>query len=308
MDKGHKYFDLQVNGYAGVDFNSDHLTDVELHAVCSRLAAEGVEGILATLITDEIEIMCARARRIVRACGDDPVVRSVIRGIHLEGPFINETPGYVGAHITEQVRPADIQSMLSLVEACEGMLRLVTLAPERDPRCAVIKRLVAEGVVVSAGHSNASLEELQGAIDAGLTMFTHVGNGCPKTLERHENIVQRALSCADRIWCCFIADGVHIPFFALKNYLKLVGTERAIVVTDAIAAAGLGPGQYWIGGRIVDVDEHGITSIAGDKSHLAGSAITMPQSAENLRNRLGLEDSAIFLLTSRNPRQAIGWS
>jgi N-acetylglucosamine-6-phosphate deacetylase len=307
MKASPEYFDLQINGFGGVDFNADYLTDSQLHEVCSRLTAEGVAGILATLITDKIETMCSRAKKIVRACTEDPVVREVIRGIHLEGPFINETPGYVGAHLKEAVRPADIDSMLALVDACEGLLRIVTLAPERDHQFQVTNRLVSEGIVVSAGHTDASIHELKAAIDSGLSMYTHVGNGCPKQMDRHDNIIQRTLSISEHIWSCFIVDGVHIPFYALKNYLKLVGTERAIVVTDAISAAGLGPGQYLTSGRIVDVDERGVTTMARDKSHLAGSAITMPRSAENLRTHLGFDEDTVYALTSQNPRRAMGW-
>jgi N-acetylglucosamine-6-phosphate deacetylase len=307
MKASPEYFDLQVNGYGGVDFNDDDLTDSQLHDVCSRLKAEGVAGILATLITDKLETMCHRAQKLVQACKSDQVVRDVIYGIHLEGPFINGSHGYVGAHRSECVQPADVDSMLALLDACGGMLRIVTLAPEHDAGFQVTKRLAAECVVVSAGHTNASLKDLLGAIDAGLTMFTHLGNGCPKELDRHDNIIQRALSVAEHLWCCFIADGVHVPFFTLANYLKLVGADRAIVVTDAISAAGLGPGQYSVGGRMVEVDTRGVTTIAGDKSHLAGSAITMPKSAENLRVHLGCDDDTVHLLTSQNPRKAIGW-
>ena len=97
----------------------------------------------------------------------------------------------------------------------------VTLAPERDNGFAVTRMLAGRGIIVSAGHTDATLEELRGAVDAGLSMFTHVGNGCPMHMNRHDNIVQRALSLSDRLWLCFIADGAHVPFVALGNYLRL---------------------------------------------------------------------------------------
>ena len=110
--------------------------------------------------------------------------------------------------------------------------------------------LAGAGVVVSAGHCDPSLDQLRAAIDAGLSMFTHLGNGCPMQLHRHDNVIQRALLACRRPplpWVSFIADGAHVPFFALRNYLKVVGFDRAIVVTDAIAPAGLGPGRYTLG-------------------------------------------------------------
>ena len=97
---------------------------------------------------------------------------------------------------------------------------------------------------MSAGHCNASRDELRAAIDAGLSMFTHLGNGCPRTLDRHDNIIQRALGLRNRLTLCFIGDGVHVPYPALGNYLQLAGIDRAIVVTDAMAAARLRPGSY----------------------------------------------------------------
>ncbi|QDS99064.1 N-acetylglucosamine-6-phosphate deacetylase [Adhaeretor mobilis] len=305
MINGPQYFDLQVNGYDGVDFNSDDASGRDYHRACTRLANDGVEGILATVITDDIDAMVSRLRRIVRARDEDEIVRKVIQGIHIEGPFINERTGYVGAHPANSVRPADTEVMLQLLEAAEGLTRIVTLAPERDGGLKVTQRLSQEGVIVSAGHCEAPLDVLRAAVDSGLSMFTHVGNGCPKEIDRHDNVIQRVLSFADHLWCCFIADGVHIPFYALGNYLQVAGVDRSIVVTDAISAAGLGPGQYTIGGQQVDVDEYGVTSIAGDKSHLAGSVATMTTSADNLRNHLHLDEDSICMLTSLNPQKAL---
>ena len=157
------------------------------------------------------------------------------------------------------------------------------------------------GIVVSAGHTDASLDQLRGALDAGLSMFTHVGNGCPMQMHRHDNIVQRALSLADRLWLCFIADGAHVPFVALANYLRLAGEARTVIVSDGTAPAGLGPGRYTLGRWDIVVDADMVPR-APDRSHFVGSAITMKQSAENLRSALRLSDDTVRRLTSENPR------
>ncbi len=136
-------------------------------------------------------------------------------------------------------------------------------------------------------------------------MFTHVGNGCPMLMHRHDNIVQRALSLAGRLWLCFIADGTHVPFTALGNYLKLAGYDRSIVVTDAIAPAGLGPGRYQFGRWDLVVGED-MVSRAPDGSHFVGSGITMKQSASNLQEKLGLSEAIVRQLTLANPRSAAG--
>lgn len=299
------FFDLQVNGYGGVDFNQDDLDADDLHRACERLEADGVVGTLGTIITDDIGVMCRRLSALVAIRDRDPLVRRTIAGIHIEGPFLNESEGYRGAHPVDAIRPADVDSMSRLLDAAGGLTRIVTLAPERDPSMGVTRFLSSRGIVVSAGHSDATLDDLHRAIDAGLSMFTHVGNGCPMLMHRHDNIIHRALSLADRLWLCFIADGVHVPFTALGNYVRLAGYDRSIVVTDAIAPAGLGPGRYKFGRWDLVVGED-MVSRAPDGSHFVGSGITMKQSAENLRKSLGLSEAMIRKLTFDNPRAAVG--
>lgn len=298
------YVDLQVNGYADVDFNADVLAEERVVAVCRRLRGEDVAGILATVITADIDAMCRRLANIVRVREADATTADVIWGIHIEGPFLNEEPGYIGAHPKEYARPADLDSMKRLLDAAGGLTRIVTLAPERDAGQLVTRFLATQGICVSGGHCNPTMDELRAAIDAGLRMFTHLGNGCPGQLARHDNIIQRVLSEAEHLHIGFIADGVHVPFFALANYLKGCGIDHAFVVTDAICGAGLGPGEYSIGDRRVVIDEN-LATWAADRSHLVGSAGTMPRSAENLSSALGLSDGQIRQLLCENPRAAI---
>jgi N-acetylglucosamine-6-phosphate deacetylase len=298
------FFDLQVNGYGGVDFNQDGLRAEDLHAACERLVADGVEGVLATIITESLDKMQSRLRRLVELREQDSLIKQVIAGLHIEGPFINEADGYRGAHPLDAVRPASVDDMLRLLDSAGGFARIVTLAPERDPDFKVTRRLAAEGVIVSGGHCNPSVDELKAAIDAGLSMFTHLGNGCPMQMHRHDNIVQRVLSMGDRLWVTFIADGAHIPLFALKNYLDVVGLDRAIVVTDAIAPAGLGPGDYTISRWRLKIGED-LVARAPDGSHLVGAAMGMTRVTANLRS-IGLSDSDIVRITLDNPKHAIG--
>lgn len=299
-------FDLQVNGYGGVDFNQDDLTAAQLHTACERLAAAGVAGVVATIITEAIDKMVHRLSNLARLRESDALAQQIIAGLHIEGPFLNETPGYRGAHPADAIRPADVATMQRLLDAAPGLTRLVTLAPERDARYRVIRMLAERGITVSAGHCDPSLDELKAAIDAGLSMFTHLGNGCPLLLPRHDNIIQRVLSLSDQLWLCFIADGVHVPFTALGNYLRAAGLERCIVVTDAIAPAGLGPGNYTVSrwNLVIGPD---MVARAPDGSHLIGSAITMPQSVANLQQELGLSAADAHKLTGENPQRAIGY-
>ncbi len=298
--------DVQVNGYMGFDFNSDDLSIDGLRQACEALRADGVDHILATIITDEVGLMAGRLSKIAKACDEDPLIGSLICGLHVEGPFINETPGFVGAHPIPAVRPASIDAMQTLLDAGAGLVRLVTLAPERDADMAVTRYLSEQNIIVSAGHCDSSIEELKRAIDAGLSMFTHLGNGCPGQMHRHDNIIQRVLSLTDQLWVSFVADGIHVPFFALHNYLERIGYSRAIVTTDAMLAAGLGPGTYPMGGKEVSVDERGVTRfVGGDDSFFVGCAATFPMMLDRLRSEIGLDEATLGKLVNDNPRRLL---
>ena len=298
------FFDLQINGFAGIDFNADHLDAGCVEAMSARLLDQGVDGILVTLITDSLPAMIARLKRLVRLRAELPLFGKIMRGFHIEGPFLNGMDGYRGAHPADAVRMADESVMAELLEAADGWTRLVTLAPECDPSLKVTRMLAGAGIVVSAGHTDASLDCLKAAIDAGLTMFTHLGNGCPLNMARHDNIINRVLSLRERLWISFIADGVHIPFFVLKTYLDLVGLDRTVIVTDAMAASGMGPGRYRLGRLELEIAED-LIARSPDGAHLAGSTITMAGSVENLTGKLGLSKEIAWKLVAENPRLAI---
>lgn len=301
-----RFFDLQVNGYAGIDFNNDDLSIEDMHLACARLRADGVDQILATVITDDPLQMERRLANIQQACQSDELVREVVYGIHIEGPFLNPSDGTIGAHPPQFVISPNQEVMKALLGAAKGLVRLVTLAPECDGGLALTRFLVDQGVVVSAGHCDSTRDELSAAIDEGLSMFTHVGNGCALRLDRHDNIIQRVLSLSDRIWCCFIADGIHVPPFALANYLKIAGIERSIVVTDAMAAAGLGPGSYKLGSIDVEVDDQNRALLPNSDGRLAGSVATMPWLQNVLTDCVGLSERDVETLMIDNPRSAIG--
>lgn len=299
------YFDLQINGYVGVDFCAGDLSGEEMRRACEALEADGISGILATVITDRIDSLCTKLRAMARFREEDETIRRVVRGFHVEGPFLNASPGYIGAHPPDCVVPANRDDAARLLEAGEGLVRLVTLAPENDEGAATTRYLADEGVVVSAGHCDPDLATLERAVDAGLSMVTHLGNGCPVILPRHDNFIQRVLSLSDRLWVCYIADGFHVPFFALRNYFRLTGPERSIFTTDAITAAGLGPGVYELSGEPVEVDELGVARRPGSEN-LAGSTIRGHQVAANLRQHLGLDDAAVDRVYRENPLRALG--
>mgnify|MGYP001471147414 FL=1 len=302
-----KPLDLQVNGYAGVDFCSSTLEGEELHAACQALEDDGVDGILATLITDSVDSLAAKLSNLVRLRAQDSLVEKMIVGFHVEGPFLNPAAGYIGAHPSEHACPADVEDARRLLEAGGGLVKIFTLAPEMDPGCGTTGFLSGEGVTVSAGHCNPSVDQLQSAIEHGLKMVTHFGNGCPVELPRHDNVLQRFLHLRRHLWFGFIPDGAHVEFHALRNYLDLVGVDRAFMVTDAISAARLGPGLHEISGMTVEVDAGGVARLPGSPN-LAGSTITMSGIRSNLSEKLGLDEDQVRSLIDLNPREAIGHS
>ena len=297
--------DLQVNGYAGTDFNRDGLTAEALHHACHCLEEDGNDAVLATFITDTIPNLENRMRTRAELREKDPLAKKMIAGIHIEGPFISTEKGYVGAHPPHAVKPANIEDAKRLLDAAHGLTKLMTLAPECDAGGHVTEFLVNGGVTVSAGHCNPTLDQLRAGISHGLSMFTHVGNACPLLMHRHDNIIQRVLSLSDQLWLCFIPDGVHIDFFALKNYLRCAGVERSIFVTDAISAARLGPGKYSLAGWDILIGDD-LVARSPDGSHFVGSTVTFPRIQTNALQHLGLSKADLAVLMDTNPRKALG--
>ncbi len=297
-----KYYDIQVNGYAGVDFNQNNLTIENLRHASLKLEDDGVKGIFATIITTDLSDMISRIEQLVHLRKQDSVISKIIKGIHIEGPFINSELGYRGAHPEKFILKPDVEVMKKLVDAGDGLVRIVTLAPEMDNSNEVIRYLKSQNIIVSAGHCNPTLHQLKSAIDAGLSMFTHLGNGCPQVLLRHDNIIQRVLSLKNELLICFIADGIHIPFYALKNYIALAGIENVIITTDAMAAAGAKAGRYTISNIELEVGEDRVVREPG-KDNFAGSAIDMKSSYKNLVEKVGLTIEESIKLTYSNPKK-----
>ena len=297
--------DLQVNGFAGVDFNSDEL-DGEAFLRASRALKDiGIHKFLPTLITAPIVKMKSRAAKLVQLIEENEELNEMIPGIHLEGPFISKEDGYRGAHPLSDVRFADLEIVKDLHDTCAGKLLFFTLAPEQDKRGEVTKFLTNQEVVVSAGHTNASTDQLKNAIDCGLQMFTHLGNACPPQLPRHDNIIQRVLSLSDKLWISYIADGLHLPFFVLKNLLNTAGYSRSVIVSDAISAAECKAGFYTLGDQSIEIKEDGVSQ-SKDGSHLIGSTTSLATMYQNLINNLGLTKEQAEELTFSNPTRILG--
>jgi N-acetylglucosamine-6-phosphate deacetylase len=290
--------DLQVNGFGGIDFNSTELTPDAIIAALDRMSETGVTRCLPTLITSSTDDFMTMARVIARS----PDRR--IAGLHMEGPYLSPADGARGAHPREHIRDASIDDFKRRQEAAEGRIALVTLAPEVSGVLALTKYLVESGIRVAIGHTAASPEAIADSIAAGATLATHLGNGCPQMLPRHPNVIWELLA-ADRVSASFIVDGYHLPPATAKAMIRAKGTDRSILVTDAIAAAGCKPGRYRIGDVMCELAENGRVSLPGTP-YLAGSGLTMDKAVANTATFTGLALADVLKMASSNPARYVG--
>lgn len=297
------FIDLQVNGFMGFDINADTVTAETVEAMVRALWTTGVTRVCPTVITGPLDRI-ERSLRAIAAARRHAVVRHSIVGIHLEGPYISPEDGPRGAHSRAHVHPPSWDEFARLQEAAEGLIRLVTVAPEIDGALPFIESLSSHGVIPAIGHSAASAADIRHAVAAGARLSTHLGNGCHAVLPRHPNPIWCQLA-ADGLYASFIADGFHLPAEVVKTFIRAKGLDRSILVTDAIAAAGLPPGSYELGGLPVEVAASGRVELKGTP-YLAGSSLTMPRAVLNAMRMAGLELPQALRLVTENPAVLLG--
>ncbi|HXW05406.1 MAG TPA: amidohydrolase family protein [Vicinamibacterales bacterium] len=294
----HGFVDLQVNGFGGIDFNAPGLSADAIRAALAALRATGVTRVLPTLITGPLDQFRACARALAETV--DPAVA----GLHMEGPYISPEDGARGAHPREWTRPASVDDFARRQEAARGRIVLVTLAPEVPGAMDLIEQLVRDGVRVAVGHTEASPGAIRDAISAGASLATHLGNGCAAVLPRHPNVIWEQLA-SDALHMSLIVDGHHLPAATVKAMIRAKTPDRTILVSDAIAAAGCGPGAYHIGGVAVDVSDTGRASLAGTP-YLAGSTLTMPEAVSLTVGFTGLPLECVLRMATSQPAAYLG--
>lgn len=296
--------DLQINGLHGIDFNASSLTDDEWDRALRALSEDGTRGFLPTLITDSVDALERKLSRLSRLCEQSAYGVQPL-GIHLEGPFLSPLAGFIGAHPVQHARTAEVDVMKRLVDAGCGRIRWVTLAPERDPGSHVTRYLADAGIAVAAGHTDATLDQLKQAIDAGLGFFTHLGNACPMQLHRHDNIVHRALALHRHLRYTLIVDGHHLPVWLVQSWIEQLGVGRVAIISDAISAAGLPPGIYTLGDREVRVGDDGVPR-SPDGSHFVGSGATLGTMFSKLEETSVFRKEDLEVLFCRNAGSWLG--
>jgi N-acetylglucosamine-6-phosphate deacetylase len=280
------FVDLQVNGHDDVDVATAE--DEGWRRLGEVLRAQGVTTWLPTLISAPLDVLDARiaglAPRIGQRGGPDAV------GLHLEGPFLG---GARGAHRSDDAGATDLEWLAGL----PGVVRMMTIGPEADRAAAAVTLLTGRGVVCSLGHTTASAEVAEYAVDAGATMFTHAFNASGVLHHREPGALGVALS-DDRLSISVIADGVHLDPRVLRLAWRAKGPSRVVLVTDATG---------WRSGRLGDV---GVRLVDGaprlSDGTLAGSALRMDDAVRYCVDVVGIPLIDVLAAASANPARVLG--
>lgn len=300
---GPAWTDLQCNGFASVDFNHPEVSPVEICQAVRAMWASGCASVLPTIITNSPDQLEHLFRVLVKALEIDPAVRACVPGFHLEGPFISPEDGARGAHPLEHVRSSDLKLWRRWQKAAGGLIRMITLAPELPRALPFIEKVASEGVLVAIGHTMASLKDIHRAVDAGARLSTHLGNGCPQLLHRHENPVLAQLG-EDRLTATFIPDGIHLPPHLLRSFVRAKTAARSIIVTDAMAAAGAPAGRYTLAGHPLDVGADRVVRQPG-QPNFAGSALAMNEAVSRFATFTGESLAESWIAGSIRPNSFI---
>jgi len=285
--------DLQINGGYGHDLWTDPETMWDLATLLPR---HGVTAFCPTIISGPPELaersMAALATPPPTASGAEPI------GLHFEGPFL--APERRGAHLAHHLAPIEPTRTASWTR--EQGVRLVTLAPERPGAVDLTASLAGAGVVVSAGHTDATAEEARTAVDAGLSMVTHLFNAMAPLHHRRPGLAGFALG-SDELAAGIIADGIHVAPEMIAMALRAIGTDRLVLVTDAVAAMGLPAGIHRLGARTVVAGPDGVRRRDGT---LAGSDLSLDQAVRNLIAFTGCLPAEAINCASAVPARVIG--
>ncbi|HEV7159079.1 MAG TPA: N-acetylglucosamine-6-phosphate deacetylase [Caulobacteraceae bacterium] len=288
------FIDIQVNGGGGVLFN-DQPTPEAIAAIGAAHRKFGTTGFLPTLISDELPIV-AQAMAAARAAIAAEVPG--VLGIHIEGPFLNTDRK--GIHEAGKLRKPDAHGLDLLVAPGAGRT-VLTLAPE-VAGAGVVRRLTAAGVMVSAGHTNATYNQTIAALDAGMTGFTHLFNAMPPLSSREPGVIGAALA-DPRSWCGIIVDGRHVDPVVLKLALRCRPSERFILVTDAMPCVGSDQKSFTLQNKTIRVRDGACYDARG---RLAGSNLDMASAVRNAVDMLGVSLAEAARMASRNPAEFLG--
>ena len=288
------FVDVHVHGGGGASFTEGTSDQARQAAAFHR--GQGSTTVLASLVTAPLAELEARAG-LLAGLADD----GVIAGLHLEGPFLS--PARRGAQDPRHMIAPDVAVFERLHDAARGHLRVVTLAPELPGALAVIQAATRAGVTVAVGHTDATAEVTMAAIDAGATHATHLFNGMRPPHHREPGAVGALLDRAE-VTCEVIADGVHLDDIVVRLTARAAGPGRLVLVSDAMAAAGMPDGSYQLGSQRVTV-AGGVARLLEDRAAIAGSTATL---SDVVRHAVaaGLPVPDVAAAASTTPARVLG--
>ena len=289
------FIDVHSHGRGGSD--TMYPTFDDLNTISKATLKTGVTSFLPTTMTMPVDDIAKAIENI--AVNKDKVEGAQVLGTHLEGPFFNKK--YKGAQPEECMILPTVDNYLSFVQDHQDIIRKISIAPELEHSLELISYLKDKNTVVSLGHTNATYEQAQAAIDAGATSGTHTYNAMTPLTHRAPGVVG-AVMINDSVYAELILDGVHVNYAAAKALLRTKGKDKLILITDSLEAAGLENGKYLLGNQDVYVKDGEARLIDGT---LAGSIVSMNVAVKNAYEHLGLTLNEAVNLASYNPAQSL---
>jgi len=289
--------DIHIHGAS----NSDAMdaTHDALSTMAKTLPKEGTTSFLATTMTQSTQAIESALLNAGKYIENQTQENAEIVGVHLEGPFIS--PARKGAQPEDYIVDPDVTLFKRWQEMAENQIKLVTLAPEQPNGLDLAAHLRGTGVVASIGHSDATYDQIDEAIQAGTTHVTHLYNGM-RGLHHREPGVLGAAYLRDELYVELIADGIHCRPEMIKLAYNQITSERMILITDSLRAKWLEKGTYDLGGQPVNVDETKATLSDGT---LAGSILKMNDAIKNTMKYTGCSMTDIIKMTAENPAKQL---
>ena len=287
------FIDVHVHGSCGIDFMDADVQDYRI--ISESMYEEGVTTFLATTLTSGFESMIKVARTVKEAIKTTPN----LGGIHFEGPYINAN--HKGAQNEAYIRDPSIEELKQCIKESNNNIRYITMAPEKNGAMEFIKFASENGVTVSAGHTDASFDDVEKGIKYGLTNTTHTHNAMSGHHHRKPGVVTAAM-CFDELFTEMICDGIHVCPNTVKTFYKIVGSDRFVIITDALKIKHSDINEFELF-ELPCIRQNGAAYLK--TGPLAGSLLTMDQGVRNMRDWTGASLVELAKISSRNAAKSL---
>jgi N-acetylglucosamine-6-phosphate deacetylase len=296
--------DNQINGYANIDFSGNDLSSSGVIDAAKAIWKEGVTTFLPTVITGSHELLLKNFTVLNAALTMDERLAGSVPGFHLEGPYISPDEGYRGCHPVHYIRKPSWNEFTGYQKAAGGKIIQVTLAPELEGALEFIIQCKNNGIVVAMGHTNATADDIGKAVEAGVSLSTHLGNGCANYIHRHNNPIWPQLA-NEELTPTIIADGFHLLPEELKVFFKVKGSGKLILTSDVIFLAGMAPGKYIFLESEVELTSEGMLKNTA-LNCLAGASFPLRTGVGNMMKFTGCSLEDAINMASKNVAAVYG--